>query len=51
MCIKGVCVRERGGRERDRRSVLEEPEVALDSLKLETIELCMFFEPLCSKSC
>lgn len=46
-------MRERGGREggRDRRSVLEEPEVALDSLKLETIELCMFFEPLCGKSC
>lgn len=46
------CVCEREGREgeRDGRSVLEEPEVALDSLKLETIELCMF-EPLCGKSC
>lgn len=47
---------EREGREGERhrethRSVLEKPEVALDSLELETIELCMFFEPLCGKSC
>lgn len=37
-------MRERGGRERqrDRRSVLEEPEVALDSLELETIVVYAF---------